>query len=457
MAAVLRLWSVGEAPFGPRQAAALVEAQHLAGATAIELWANNPGAGPAGVVHALFLGGGWVEAWVVVLCFADAVAAVLIFVAARTVLGAVPGMVAGGLYAVSPWAWSLARDPASSGLPVLGAATLAVTIGLVRHPSLVSTVALATLGALLVRADPLGLLVLPLLAVALVATRPTLSRLVVALAVFAALAGPVLPGAVTRLQSGPVEMASDGAVASLRFWRSVADAAAEGTELAEASGLTVLTAEGSPPDGEAILAALLPDLPVRQLPPGVVSLPIERSMLYLSWVGGPADQGERGAVARPAVRLARVPLPETEVSARLTALRPRPVAQWLAGVPQPTGGDRRFADGSTLVGALVYPDRLGQTDRLELYWRFEPAPDVGPTAAFVDLRDQPDGSWLARAGLPDRERRRTDELVVQTISLARPADSATRELWVALTTDTGGRIVSEDGRAGGAGDVQIGR
>jgi hypothetical protein len=92
-----------------------------------------------------------------------------------------------------------------------------------------------------------------------------------------------------------------------------------------------------------------------------------------------------------------------------------------------------------------------------LYWRFEPARDVGPTAAFVDLGAQPGGSLLARAGLPDRARRRTDELVVQTISLPRPADSVTRELWVGLTSDTGEQIVSEDGRAGGAGGVQIGR
>ena len=92
----------------------------------------------------------------------DAAGVALLFLAARPLLGALGGALTALLYAASPWAWQLARDPDGSLGPMLTAATMLAGVWLARRPSLVRGALFGLVLGMLVRSLPFGLLVVPL-------------------------------------------------------------------------------------------------------------------------------------------------------------------------------------------------------------------------------------------------------------------------------------------------------
>jgi hypothetical protein len=160
VALVPRLWAPDLAPFGIRQGAYVVEAVRRAPV------------GPSGLYRDLSLPPlavadpvlrelpSPIVAWVALRGLLDALGAALVYLAARPLLGAYGATLAGLLYAASPAAWAVARDPAGSFAGVLAAAALVAAVKLVERPTLARGAVFGVLLGLLGRSVP------PVLAVA---------------------------------------------------------------------------------------------------------------------------------------------------------------------------------------------------------------------------------------------------------------------------------------------------
>ena len=112
-----------------------------------------------------------VPAWVVVRGLLDAVGVALLYLAVRSLLGPLGGALTALLYAASPWAWELARDPDGSLGPMLTAAAMLAAVWLIRRPTLVRGAVFGLALGLLARSLPFGPLVVPLGAAALAVGR----------------------------------------------------------------------------------------------------------------------------------------------------------------------------------------------------------------------------------------------------------------------------------------------
>ncbi len=244
--------------------------------------------------------------------------------------------------------------------------------------------------------------------------------------------------------AGAAEARTNAPAATLRFWRSVADAASEAAARVGTRELVILPSAGQAADDAKILGALLADeLAIRALPPGTVVLPLARETVYYLPPGAtpPAE------LAWPSARIAAVPRPGTDDHARLVSLRPRPDAHWLAGVPD--WREVRFADGSALLGVVQRPDPTDGSRQLELYWRLPPGPGSAVSASFVDVSWGAQGGAalaVARLALPAMELRRADELAVQHAGRLPIRALAQGGEWsIALVTDGGASVARADG------------
>jgi hypothetical protein len=112
-----------------------------------------------------------VPAWVVVRGLLDAAGVALLYLAVRSLMGPLAGALTALLYAASPFAWELSRDPDSSLGPMLTAAALLAAVWLIRRPTLFRGAVFGVLLGLLARSLPFGLLVVPLGALVLAVGR----------------------------------------------------------------------------------------------------------------------------------------------------------------------------------------------------------------------------------------------------------------------------------------------
>lgn len=103
-----------------------------------------------------------VPVWVIARGLLDATGVALLYLAARPLMGPLGGTLTALLYAASPWAWELSRDPDGSLGPMLTAAAMLAAVRLIRRPSLIRGAVYGLMLGLLARSLPFGLLVVPL-------------------------------------------------------------------------------------------------------------------------------------------------------------------------------------------------------------------------------------------------------------------------------------------------------
>jgi hypothetical protein len=171
LAALPRVWAPDLVPFGARQAAYVDTALQQTPVSWLALY-SDPTILPLAVVAPLLRDlPSPIAAWVVLRALIDAAGVALLYLAARPVVGSVGGILAALLYAASPMAWAAARDPAGPLGPVLMSAALLLAVRLAERPTLARGAVLGVSLGLLARSLPLGLLVVPLGAAALVLGR----------------------------------------------------------------------------------------------------------------------------------------------------------------------------------------------------------------------------------------------------------------------------------------------
>ena len=143
--------------------------------------------------------------WLVLLGLLDASTTILIFVAVRRTVGFSGAALAAALYAMSPWAWVLARDPAPLALPMLAAAALLAAVTFVHDPRAARAALLGLCSALLVRADPSGWVYALPFAATLILARPTRRAFAAGALAFAVLGGPTALRTLGTAQLGVVD------------------------------------------------------------------------------------------------------------------------------------------------------------------------------------------------------------------------------------------------------------
>jgi len=145
-----------------------------------------------------------VPAWVVVRGLLDAAGVALLYLAARSPMGPLGAALAALLYAASPRAWELSRDPDGSLGPMLTAAALLAGVWMIRRPGLIRGAVFGLALGLLARSLPFGLLVVPLSAAALAYGRVGWAVSgVAALALVVSAAWALVPSVSTTLSSLP--------------------------------------------------------------------------------------------------------------------------------------------------------------------------------------------------------------------------------------------------------------
>jgi hypothetical protein len=244
----------------------------------------------------------------------------------------------------------------------------------------------------------------------------------------------------------------DSPAASLRFWQSVASEARDAASRTGRPEIAVVGG-GASDAGASILSSLLGDeIAVRPLPPETVVLPLEREAIYLLMPGQQAPP----ELAWPSARLGSVPLTPTDAAARVVALRPRPVAHWLA--LHPGGTEVRFADGTVLLAARSRTVPGGQHE-VELVWLTgSPAsdqPEPRATEVSVTERVTGDDSRVARVPLPEPLASGGTELVVQRITLGASPPAGPASVSVRPTSESGRTVQPIDRASGTDGGVDI--
>ena len=255
LAAAPRISASDLVRFETRQAAELSAAHRPTTATGWASWLVGSSSTPLTTqLQALFTDlPNPAGSWVVTLGLLDGATAVLVFVAVRSMVGPTPAVLAGTIYALSPWAWTLAREPAPRALPVLVAAALWAGLAYARAPRARLAALLGTLGALLVRVDPTGWVYLLPLATTLSLVRP--SRRIVGAGALALLllGGPALARAAAGVRTAgaePIETAQvfwwlaagwTGSEPRLGGWTTPIGALRRAQDLALACGGLLLT------------------------------------------------------------------------------------------------------------------------------------------------------------------------------------------------------------------------
>lgn len=171
LAAGPRVWAPDLVPFGPRQAAYVAQAEQLAPVSWTAAYTDASVSALAIFESVLRTRPSPTVPWIVFRGLLDAAGVVLLYVAARRVSGPLAGTLAALLYAASPFAWALSRDPAGSIGPVLTSASLLAAVCLIARPTPIRGAILGVTLGLLARSLPFGPLIVVLGAVALVVGR----------------------------------------------------------------------------------------------------------------------------------------------------------------------------------------------------------------------------------------------------------------------------------------------
>ncbi|MCC6177145.1 MAG: hypothetical protein IT305_17710 [Chloroflexi bacterium] len=309
LAGIIRLWSPGLAPYGPAEERVLAAVREAT-------WTSTPA---LALVRPLVVDLPWpIETLVVVRGLLDVATVGAIFLAARTLLGVWPSLLAASLYLVSPWAWLAARSAGVTAAPLLAAAALALAVRYQRSPRFGTGLLLGLVVGLLVRADPAGWAFVPALFVAVVLARaPWTSEVSV---LFGVLAG-----------GGGVLLSTLGALRPTSA--ALLDRPTAAFHLAAGTGLRPAT------DGWLALPAWLDSMSGAAL--GLVGVLLTLAVIAAAQR---VRDGERGSL----VALAWTLLP----LAALTLID-RPLAA--IGPASSTGGSDGLAAGTTTVASLPLP------------------------------------------------------------------------------------------------------
>jgi len=179
-----RVWESDLVPFGGAQATALTDAGRTAGEfSPAEIPA---GRGDRALFRLLYpiteLLPSPLEVWIALRAVLDGGAAILLYLAVRALAGGTGGAVAGLVYAASPWAWLLSRDPAVTAPPLLVAGVLYLATRVARTSSPLVSGLLGLGGGLLAAVEPLGWLFVPAVVSTLALARPGMVSMVAACA-----------------------------------------------------------------------------------------------------------------------------------------------------------------------------------------------------------------------------------------------------------------------------------
>ena len=171
VAAAPRVWAPDLVPFGRGEASYFANATQQIRPTGVEAGADRQ-LTPLVVAEWGLGARPWtVPAWVVVRGLLDAVGVALLYLTARSLMGPLGGTLTALLYAASPWAWQLSRDPDGSLGPMLTSAAMLAAVSLIRRPNIVRGAVYGLVLGLLARSLTFGLLVVPLGAVPLAVGR----------------------------------------------------------------------------------------------------------------------------------------------------------------------------------------------------------------------------------------------------------------------------------------------
>ena len=167
IAAGLRVWEPDLVPFGLRQAEYVSLASARAPVSWFALYADQT-VTPLMLVEPLLRQvPSPVLIWVVSRGLLDGLGVVLLFLAARPLVGVWGAGLAALLYAVNPAVWAATRDPAGPLTAMMMAAALWAAVRLVHSPTLLRGAIFGAALGLLARSGPAGLIVVPLGAVTL--------------------------------------------------------------------------------------------------------------------------------------------------------------------------------------------------------------------------------------------------------------------------------------------------
>jgi hypothetical protein len=431
LAAIPRVWEPDLVPFGEYQAAYVSEAIRRAPVSWLELY-TDPSVPLLAFIDPLLreLPSPLVT-WVVLRGLLDAIGVGLLYLAARSLVGTWPALLASVLYGANPLAWAATRDPAGALGAVVAATTLLASGRFIRRRTVARGVVLGAVLLLIVvpavlrcgidpqagwpsdvlRAVPPILTVMfavvPFLLVLPLASRRRAVR-------WGGMSGAALLGlAVVGLTTsfGQWERAS-APFSTLRDWSAVASAVRETAGRTDTQEVVVPGASSDVEVTARLLRALLrTDVLVREAPVAAL-LPLERETVFL-FLGTDVAQPVE---LRRTSSLMMVATPDgTDTGARIATLRPRSAADWLARVD--VVADGAFADGSRLLG-LTTASRPGGGPDVTLYWQLPVSP-TGPASGeriAVGLKDALRGRPATAALLP-LNARRDGEIVVQVVRL----------------------------------------
>jgi hypothetical protein len=463
VAAIPRVWAPDLVPFGEPQAAYVSEAIRRA---PVSLWTlyTDPTVPALALLDPLLRHlPSPVIVWVIVRGLLDAVGVSLLYLAARPLVGIWPAVLAALLYAANPYAWMASRDPAGALGAVVTTAVLFAAVRLIRRRTwlrstilalavlLIGVPALLRIAIVLepgwpdtpVRAVPAALTIplslIPFLLVLPLASRGMLVRVGGMAVVF-------LLGLATVSFGMELAQREQGAIhfKTLRDWSALASTVREAASRVGIREVVMPDRQGDITSSQPLKALLRDDVLVRQMEAAAV-LPLEREAVFVL-----------GSYSHVPVELRRassamvVATPDGEdTDARVVALRPRPLADWLARVQAvPNGG---FSDGSRLVGVTTELvdtfDGMGQTvmQTVLLYWQIPATGDGRSIAVRGRALDQTRAA-VATADVgaftfPAMNVRRGEEILVVKVATTSGSESASNPALRVSLVDADGRPI----------------
>lgn len=453
VAAVPRVWAPDLVPFGEQQAPYVSEAFRRAPVSLLTFYID-PSVPLLALLDPLFRGLPWpIETWVVLRGLVDALGVSLLYLAARSLVGAWPALLAAVLYAANPLAWAAARDPSGALGAIVASAVMLAAVRFVRNRSIVRGVILGAV--LLLLGEPAVLRtgfdqhdvvtsvvneVLPslmtvtfsvvpfALALPFLSTRVWLRWGGVAATVLFCL---VVIGVVAGPDRGKN---LDGPFTTLWEWRALESAV---RETAGRTGVqeVIVRDEAQTAFLAGLLKALLRrDVSVRKVW-ALSLLPLDREAVFVLY---PPVAPQSAELQRASSLNIVAGSDGLDTGARIATLRPRPASDWLARVERIDDG--AFADGSRLLGLQAQPGPDGSLV-VALYWQLPVAPAQGQGVRFVVGRNGAPSGESIGITLPPSDIRRSGEIVVQAARLGPgPGGQPIGPLQVALY-DGAGTIV----------------